>query len=171
MQEGSMNLVPFNYQGQTVRVITDEKGEPWWVAKDVCEVLGYARPRDAVSLHCKGAAKYRILTNGGTQEVTFIPEADLYRLIMRSKLPSAEAFSDWVVEEVLPQIRKTGQYTMTSQLKLPGTYIEALEALVEAEKVKEAQKALLFEQAPKVEEYENFMGLKGAMPMADAGLC
>ena len=77
-------------------------GEPWFVARDVAHTLGYRIPKDAISAHCKGAVKRSLLTAGGVQLTYIIPEADLYRLIMRSKLPSAERFEKWVVEVVLP---------------------------------------------------------------------
>ena len=93
-------------------------GEPWFVGKDVAEVLGYARPNDALQQHCKGAVKRRPLsTPGGTQEVRIISEPDMLRLIVGSKLPAAEAFERWVFEEVLPSIRKTGAYV---DPKAPG---------------------------------------------------
>lgn len=81
-----------------------------FVAKDVCETLGYNNPREAVRKHCKNAIKRDTPTPGGNQNVTFIPESDVYRLIMRSKLPDAEKFQDWVCNDVLPSIRKSGAY-------------------------------------------------------------
>ncbi|GAA3721235.1 phage antirepressor Ant [Oceanisphaera sediminis] len=102
-------LMGFSFGNSQVRVI-EQNGEPWFVAKDVAEALGYARARDAISDHCKGAVKRRILTAGGEQDATIIPERDLYRLIMRSKLPSAERFEEWVVGTVLPSVRRHGGY-------------------------------------------------------------
>ena len=91
-------------------------GEPWFVAKDVAVALGYSNPRDAVGRHCKrpqpvGSRVSRPLD----QQTVIIPESDVYRLIMRSKLKSAEAFEVWVTEEVLPTIRKTGGVYMTPE--------------------------------------------------------
>lgn len=84
--------------------------EPYFVGKDIAEVLGYARPRDAIRKYCKGGAETTLPTNGGMQSIIIIPERDVYRLVMRSKKPEAEKFENWVVSEVLPQIRKTGGY-------------------------------------------------------------
>lgn len=64
--------------------------------------------------HCKGSVKHRVLTDGGVQESKFIPEGDVYRLIVRSKLPTAERFERWVFDEVLPAIRKNGGYIARS---------------------------------------------------------
>lgn len=90
-------------------------GKPYFVANDVAKSLGYKRPADAVTAHCKGSVKHRYLTEGGEQEVKVIPEGDVYRLISRSKLPSADKFERWVFDEVIPSIRKHGAY-MTEQV-------------------------------------------------------
>ena len=90
---------------------TIEEGDKiYFVASDVAKMLGYKRPADAVTAHCKGSVKRRLPTNGGTQQMKVIPEGDLYRLIANSELPSAERFESWVFDEVLPAIRKTGGY-------------------------------------------------------------
>ena len=128
------DLVKFEFQGKGVRTVVID-GNPYWVAKDVAEVLGYSNTNEAISRHCKGVAKrYPLRTAGGVQERRVIGELDLYRLIAHSKLPAAVEFERWIFEEVLPQIRKTGKYEVQ---KTPQTYIEALEALVIAEKEKQ----------------------------------
>lgn len=93
-----------------VRTLVDEDGTVLFCGSDVAKALGYAVPRKALYDHCKGVLKRNILTNGGQQAFSFIPESDVYRLIFRSKLPSAEKFEQWVVEIVLPTIRKHGAY-------------------------------------------------------------
>ena len=85
-------------------------GKEYFPATQCATILGYKSPKDAIYAHCKGAVKHRLPTNGGTQEVKYIPEGDLYRLIIRSKLPSAEKFERWVFDEVLPELRKNGSY-------------------------------------------------------------
>ena len=82
---------------------------PWFVAKDVCGVLGYSNARTA-KRHCKGVSETRTPSPGGPQNMTIIPESDLYRLVIHSRLPQAEEFEKWVMEVVLPAIRKTGGY-------------------------------------------------------------
>ena len=98
----------------SVRVVEYE-GEPWFVASDVAKALGYADPSRAVVEHCKKQKKSTILVNnqyGNTTPLnqSIIPESDVYRLVMRSNLPSAVEFQDWICEEVIPAIRKTGAY-------------------------------------------------------------
>lgn len=93
---------------------TEFDGKPYFVANDVARALGYKRPADAVTAHCKGSVKHRYLTDGGEQELKVIPEGDIYRLTVRSKLPSAEKFEKWVFDEVIPSIHQYGAY-MTEQ--------------------------------------------------------
>lgn len=101
---------PFIFDETLVVRTLMRDGDPWFVARDVAAALGYEKPQNAVQTHCKGALNQGILSPGGEQETKIIPESDVYRLIMRSNLPSAERFQDWVCEEVLPTIRKTGGY-------------------------------------------------------------
>lgn len=105
-----MNLVPFDFRGTAIRVITGEHGEPLFVAKDVADLLDYADTDKAIRTHCKAAQTYPVEMAGQVRHVKVVPERDLYRLVMRSKMPAAEAFEEWVVGEVLPSIRKTGSY-------------------------------------------------------------
>ena len=88
-----------------------------FVASDVAKALGYSRPADAITAHCKGSVKRRLPTNGGMQELKIIPEGDVYRLITHSKLPTAEKFESWVFDEVLPSIRKHGAYMTEDTIK------------------------------------------------------
>ena len=98
-------------------------GKPYFVGTDVAKALGYNNPRDAVSRHCKGVVKRDTPTSSGIQSMSYINEGDLYRLITKSKLPSAEKFESWVMDEVLPTIRKTGSY------QKPLTTVEQIQVL------------------------------------------
>lgn len=139
-------------------------GEPWFVAKDVCDVLGYKDTVNAVKQHCRGVAKHHPIIDalGRKQEVRLIAEPDLYRLIVGSRLPAAQEFETWIFEKVLPTLRKTGSYTCKgSKYELPQTFAEALRMLadsVEAREQLEAQNAQLAareaENQPKVAFYE-----------------
>ena len=111
-----MNAVQvLNFQQSSVRTVADNKGELWFLANDVCEILGYSNPRQAVQKNCKekGVSNRYTLTRGGEQSMTYINEPNLYRLIIKSRKPAAEAFEEWVMETVLPTIRKTGGYQIT----------------------------------------------------------
>lgn len=111
------DLQIFDYQDSPIRTL-DEEGMILFCASDVAKALGYAVPHKAVRDHCKGVLKRNTLTNGGIQEINFIPESDVYRLIISSKLPSAERFERWVFEEVLPTIRKSGSYGQQEDNKI-----------------------------------------------------
>ena len=93
----------------SVRILYED-GKPLFCGADACKALGYKNQHDALTRHCKGVVKRYPLTNGGKQQMNFLPEGDLYRLITHSKLPSAEKFERWVFDEVLPAIRKNGMY-------------------------------------------------------------
>lgn len=98
-------------------------GEVKFVGNDVAKLLGYKKPRNAISQHCKYALKQGILTKGGNQQMTVIPESDVYRLIIKSTLPKAQEFERWVMEDLLPNLRKKGYYNLNHQQK--GDFIDA----------------------------------------------
>ncbi|HFD2052546.1 TPA: ORF6C domain-containing protein [Clostridium perfringens] len=150
------NLMVFNNEnfGQ-VRTLTIEN-KPYFVGKDVATILGYSRPSEAIARHCKVTLKQRILTEGGQQEMSIIPEGDLYRLIIKSKLPKAQEFEEWVMDEVLPQIRRTGGY----QVK-PKSNLDLLELQVKALKEVEEKVTDLDE---KFEDFKEDLPLIGDEP-------
>ena len=123
-----------NPQFGEIRTVT-ENGVTLFCGSDVAKALGYKRPNDAITAHCKGTVKRRIGVQTGTKadgspaiqqvEMLFIPEGDIYRLAARSELPGADAFERWIFDEVLPSIRKTGSYS------LPKDYPSALRALAD----------------------------------------
>jgi anti-repressor protein len=129
-------------------------GKPYFVANDVAKSLGYKRPADAVTAHCKGSVKHRYLTEGGEQEVKVIPEGDVYRLISRSKLPSAEKFERWVFDEVIPSIRKNGGYiagqeTLSDEELMAKAILVAQKKIAERDKIIEKQRLKIEADKPK----------------------
>ena len=103
--------------------------DPWFVASDVAKALGYEKPNNAVNEHCKKMNKITLDPNLGGRVATvstppiqaiIIPESDVYRLVMRSNLPRAVEFQDWICEEVIPSIRKTGAYATNNALTMPN---------------------------------------------------
>ena len=113
------NLISKAFEGHNIRIITDQQGEPWFVAADIAKALGYTDADQAIRRHCKGATKAPVEPTGGMQRASIIPERDVYRLVMRSKLESAERFEEWVVGEVLPSIRKHGGYIAGQEQDAP----------------------------------------------------
>jgi anti-repressor protein len=162
MSTPTSNVIPFKFKSIEVRVI-DQNGEPMFIAKDVADLLGYANTSEAIQDHCKNvkliggsellvSSDYKACRAAGyshNQSVTqyqIIPERDVYRLIMRSKMPEAEKFEDWVVGEVLPSIRKTGTYQ--SQQNMPKSFAESLRLAADlAEKLEAAQPKIAFAEA------------------------
>lgn len=125
-----MQLEIFKYQSPEEQMLSEIRtveidGEIWFVASDVAKTLGYKRPSEAVRQHCKekGTVKDRIPTEGGDQEVLLINEPNVYRLIIKSQLPSAEAFENWLFEEVVPSIRKKGFYGKIDRTQVPNFYL------------------------------------------------
>lgn len=108
------DLIPFTYSDRPVRAVQVD-GEPWFVAADVCAVLGYANGRAAVEQHVPDKHRGSVAIHDGTPgnpNRALISEAGLYRLIMRSNAVNAEMFQEWVTAEVLPAIRKTGRFAV-----------------------------------------------------------
>lgn len=141
-------------------VINDE---PWFVGKDVAEILGYKDTVNALKAHVDEEDKrgWQITTPGGTQQMTIINESGLYSLILSSKLPNAKKFKRWVTTEVLPAIRKHGVFAVDSMLNDPDALISALQAYKEErqrrlflESENAVQKQQLLEMKPKVSYYD-----------------
>lgn len=107
----------FDFKGAALRTLTDENGEPWFVAKDVCDVLGYMNASKAINDHVDQEDKLNneSLSSLGQRGGWLVNESGLYSLVLSSKLPTAKEFKRWVTHEVLPQIRKTGGYIPTSE--------------------------------------------------------
>lgn len=117
-----------NEEFGSVRII-EEDGKYLFCASDVAKALGYSRPNDAVARHCRATVKRRSPISGKMQEINFITEGDVYRLIVHSKLPSAERFERWVFDEVLPSLRANGIYItdpLVKQIAEDPDYLYAL---------------------------------------------
>ena len=95
----------------------EENGEVLFCGTDVAKALGYSNPNKAINNHCRAVTKRSTPISGKMQDINFIPEGDVYRLIVRSKLPSAERFERWVFDEVLPSIQKHGAYMTPETLE------------------------------------------------------
>jgi len=151
------NLSLFKFDDQQFRIFADETGNPLFVAMDVCKILGYANGRDAIQNHCKkdGVVKrYIIDSMNRNQEVSCLTEANFYRLLLKSNMPAAEPFERWVMEIVLPQIRKSGQYQNTAINKIPQTYAEALRLAADQAELIEKQDKIIQDNKPKVKAAE-----------------
>ena len=117
----------FNFEDNEVRTQTIN-GEPWFVGKDVADILGYSNPAKAIRDHVDDEDKGQndTFTPGGMQIMTIVNESGLYSLVFKSQLPSAKRFKRWVTSEVLPTIRKTGSY------QIPADPMDALRLMFQA---------------------------------------
>jgi anti-repressor protein len=136
------NIVAFNYEEQQVRTI-EKNSEPWFVGKDVADILGYTDTAQAVRKHIDDEDKgvVEMTTPGGKQNMVIINESGLYSLILSSKLPTARAFKRWVTSEVLPAIRKNGGY-IAGQETLSPEELMAKALLVAQKTIEEKDKQL-----------------------------
>lgn len=113
LQPSPINPTVFHFQGHPIREITDEHGNPWFVVKDVCDILGLDHITNAlIKVPEQHLTVIRLQSGGQMREMKIIDEPGLYRLVLRSDKPQAEPFMEWVTSEVLPSIRKTGSYTV-----------------------------------------------------------
>lgn len=155
----------------SVRVVSDEMGNPWFVASDVCAALGIGRTDDGVSRldpDEKGAVSIRTL--GGAQQMTVVNEAGLYDMILTSRKPAAKPFRRWVTSEVLPTLRRTGRYEMPGAVPptLPQTFAQALRLAADQQDVIERQHAELERARPKVVALETITGHSRSRSLRDA---
>ena len=149
-----------NEQFGEVRTILEGE-KVLFCAADVAKALGYTNPNKAVNDHCRAITKRSTPISGKVQSINFIPEGDVYRLIIRSKLPAAEKFELWVFDEVIPTIRKTGGYMTDSLLeriqKEPAVIVEFAQALIlEKNRVKTLE-CELNTAKPKADYYDAFI--------------
>ncbi|WP_297430383.1 phage antirepressor KilAC domain-containing protein [Clostridium sp.] len=170
---------------ESLQIFKDERfGEIRWVKVDnkdyavgidIAKALGYKKPNDAISRHCRGAVKHGVGVVTGKRkdgtdaiqniEMTVIPEGDIYRLVAKSELPGAEKFEAWIFDDVLPCIRKTGMYATDELLDNPDLLIAAATKLKEEREVRfEAEKKLNLLE-PKAQFYDDVAGSKDAIEM------
>lgn len=159
-------LEVFTFHGNAVRTTVID-GAPWLVAADVANALGFVNTRDAITRHVPAAHKgvSGIATPSGEQQMTVIDEAGMYRLIMRANTDEAERFQEWVTAEVLPQIRRTGSYSV--QPELAGAELLA-RAVLEAQSMLAAKDERIAELEPRAEVADRLLNADGDWSVGDA---
>lgn len=123
-------LQSYQFQTHRFRVLPDLQGEPLFIAKDVCDILGYTNSRDMVKKLCRQAGVSNRYVPELSNTYTLIDEGNLYRLIIKSNKPESEPFESWVCDEVLPALRKTGSYSIAHEIFKLSFTPEELEDLV-----------------------------------------
>lgn len=141
-------------------------GKPYAVANDVAKALGYTNPSKATNDHCKNTQMtWGNDSLGRQQQFKIIPESDIYRLIIKSRLPEAEKFEKWVMEEVLPSIRMTGGYIPISKEDSDAEIMA--KALLIAQKTIESKDKLIEQMKPKADKFDNFISTDGTFGFKD----
>lgn len=160
------NLIPFNFEANEIRVV-DIDGQPWFVASDIAKALDYRDAHQMTRVLDEDEKGAHILsTPGGAQSVSIINEAGLYSVILSSRKPEAKQFKRWVTTEVLPTIRKTGQYQAPA-FYVPQTLPEALRMAADLADQVQQQKQLIEHQKPAVEFVERYVEARSAKSMRE----
>lgn len=170
--QNSNNIVAFSFEGVDVQAV-NRAGEAWFVGMEVAEALGYSDTNQAIRKHCKAAENLKPveLTGLGIEAksprgLKLIPERDLYRLVMNSQKPTAIAFEEKVVGEILPAIRKTGGYMLAAPEETPEQL--ALRAMQVLQDTVARQRAELDEAAPQIDAYKKLASLDGVHNLRSA---
>jgi len=152
-------LQVFAYADNMIRTVEGKNGEIFFVAKDIAGMLGYENTRKAVDDHCKKPVAVEDFIRGNESlplklqpQTKLIPESDVWRLIIRSNMPEAQKIEDWIMEEVLPTIRKTGGYGVTAEAKELSERVAKME--------KELAKAKKIAKKPKLDSVERYITQK-----------
>lgn len=164
-----MEMKIFEKEGTRLEVMLKD-GKEYFPANEVAEILGYTNPQKAIRDHCKeeGCTNRSVLTGGGTQQKRYINEGNLYRLIIKSRLPEAERFEKWIFEEVLPSIRKSGGYIVaqvedTPEIIMARALIVASDSLKRRDVMIKELEAKIIADAPKVEFADDLIATKEAI--------
>ena len=147
--------------GQIRTITKDEK--TYFVGNDVAKALGYVETSKAIRTHCKGVSEMDIPTNGGIQKMKMITEGDIYRLVIKSQLPSAEKFENWIFDNVLPSIRKNGGYIANQENLTPEQIVA--NALVVAQNIILQKDRQIKEMQPKADFFDCVADSKSAFSM------
>ncbi len=145
-----------NPQFGDVRVVMNPENEPMFCLTDLCRVLDLNPSKVAQRLSEDVLSKYPLATAGGVQQINFVNEDGLYDTILDSRKPEAKRFRKWITSEVLPSIRKTGQYSLTT----PQTYAEALRRLADEVEARERTQLLLTEKTEQLDESKEWYSIK-----------
>lgn len=168
-------LQKFDFKGTSLRTLTDEAGEPWFVAKDVCDVLGYTNASKAINDHVDQEDKLNneSLSSLGQRGGWLVNESGLYSLVLSSKLPTAKEFKCWVTHDVLPQIRRTGGYIPTSDADddmtiLAKAVMIGQRTMEEQKRRIQAQQTRIDELQPKASMWDNFVDIPDVLSVGNS---
>lgn len=165
----------FDFKGAALRTLTDENGEPWFVAKDVCDVLGYMNASKAINDHVDQEDKLNneSLSSLGQRGGWPVNESGLYSLVLSSKLPTAKEFKRWVTHDVLPQIRRTGGYIPTTDADddmtiLAKAVMIGQRTMEQQQRKIAAQQTRIDELQPKASMWDNFVDIPDVLSVGNS---
>lgn len=161
-------LMHLTFQGQQIRMVVRD-GEPWWVARDVCDVLEIGNPSAALGrLDEDEKGLISVETPGGVQQMAAVNEPGLYGLVLGSRKPEAKQFKRWIKHEVLPSIRRDGMYVTPELLFNPEHLLRVTQRLVEEHRARLAAEAKVKELTPKAEFHDRVASSRDAVSIRDA---
>lgn len=139
-----------------------ENGKSWFCATDIATSLQYANPRKAIIDHCKsqGVTLRDTPTNSGIQQMKFISEGNIYRLITKSQMPKADEFESWIFDEIVPSVVNTGSYSLHSQYNVPQSFGEALMLAAQQQMKIEEQQKQIEQKTEQLDESKEWYSIK-----------
>lgn len=165
----------FDFKGASLRTLIDKAGEPWFIAKDVCDILGLENSRKATAELDSDEKNTVTISDGiaGNPNKTIISEPGLYRLVMKSRKPEAKEFQRWVTHEVLPQIRRTGGYIPTTDADddmtiLAKAVMIGQRTMEEQKRRIQAQQTRIDELQPKASMWDSFVGIPDVLSVGNS---
>lgn len=164
-------LTPFSFKGERVRVLMTENDEPWFIAKDVCDILEISNPSDALKrLDDDERSRFNLGRQG---ETNIINEAGLYVLVLGSRKPEAHEFKRWVTHEVLPQIRRTGGYIPVAEADDEKTILAKAvmigqRTMEEQKRQIQVQQSRIDELQPKASAWDNFVDIPDVLTVRES---
>lgn len=165
----------FDFRGASLRTLTDEAGEPWFVLKDCMSILDLGNPTETVKMFDKDEfSTTEVIDSIGRRQQTYIiSEPGLYRLVMKSRKPEAKEFQRWVTHEVLPQIRRTGGYIPTSDADddmtiLAKAVMIGQRTMEEQKRRIQAQQTRIDELQPKASMWDNFVDIPDVLSVGNS---
>lgn len=170
----SQEMQTYDFHGSAVRLLTDAQGTPWFVGKDICDVLGYANASKALADHVDPEDKLNneTLPSLGQRGGWLVNESGLYSLVLSSKLPSAKEFKRWVTSDVLPSIREHGAYmtqqTIEQVLTDPDTLIRLATDLKHEREARAQAEQQVRSLTPKAKAFEDFVDVPDLLTIREA---
>ena len=164
-----MNIQTYYFNDDEIQILLDDNNNPWWVASDVCQLLGLGNTTEALrAIPDKNKLVSKILRPGQRRAVNLINESGLYRLIVRSGKPVALQFQDWIFEKILPEIRRTGSYSV-KELSKDERLKQLAESTLELLQIKQQLESKVQEMLPKAQFHDSIISSSDCISVGEMG--